>query len=82
MNLTTGDISKLFEIYMPAYVCEATRMADGTVALQFLNRANRDVVTLPSLPARQLSSAPAIKKLSKSLNEEFAIAIARKGGRA
>ncbi|PZE13356.1 hypothetical protein DMX10_11595 [Pseudomonas sp. 57B-090624] len=79
MTLTTGDISRLFEIYMPAYACEASRMADGTVTLQFLNKANRDVVTLPSLPTVQLSSAPAIKKLSKSLNEEFAVAIARRG---
>lgn len=82
MNLSTGDISKLFEIYMPAYACEVTKMADGSVALQFCNRANRDVVTLPSLSADQLSSAPSIKKLSKCLNEEFAVAIARKGVRA
>lgn len=82
MNLTTGDISKLFGIYMPAYVCEATRMADGSITLQFCNKANQDVVTVPSLPATQFSSAPAIKALSKSLTEEFAVAIARHGIRA
>ncbi|BCG25231.1 hypothetical protein TUM18999_34220 [Pseudomonas tohonis] len=82
MNLTTGDISKLFGIYMPAYSCEASRMADGSVTLQFCSKANRDIVTIPGLPTTQLGSAPAIKKLSKSLSEEFAVAIARKGIRA
>ncbi|GJN56432.1 hypothetical protein [Pseudomonas tohonis] len=82
MNLSTGDISKLFGIYMPAYSCEASRMADGSVTLQFYSKANRDIVTIPGLPSTQLGSAPAIKKLSKSLSEEFAVAIARKGIRA
>ncbi|WP_271105094.1 hypothetical protein [Pseudomonas tohonis] len=79
MNLTTGDISRLFGIYMPAYICEASRMGDGSIALQFINKANRDVVTLPCVSAAQVSSAFAIKKLSKTLNEEFAVAIARRG---
>lgn len=82
MNLTTGDISKLFGIYMPAYSCNASRMADGSVTLQFCSKANRDIVTLPGLPSNQLDSAPAIKKLSKSLSEEFAVTIARTGVRA
>ncbi|WP_236247427.1 hypothetical protein [Pseudomonas tohonis] len=82
MTLTTSDIGKLFGIYMPAYSCEASRMADGSVTLQFCSKANRDMVTIPGLPAAQLDSAPAIKKLSKSLSEEFAVTIARKGIRA
>ncbi|CAN7169752.1 hypothetical protein LJR232_000234 [Aquipseudomonas alcaligenes] len=82
MNLTTGDITRLFEIYMPAYECEASRMPDGSITLQFSNRANRDVVTLPGIPTEQLRSAPVIRQLSKSLNEEFAVAIARRGMRA
>ncbi|MCU9949874.1 hypothetical protein [Pseudomonas sp. PDM13] len=82
MYLTTTNISKLFDIYMPAYNCAASRMADGSVTLQFCSKVNRDIVTVPGLPTAQLGSAPAIKKLSKSLNEEFAVAIARKGIRA
>ncbi|UXY50504.1 hypothetical protein [Pseudomonas tohonis] len=78
MTLGMADIGKLFTLYMPAYMCEATRLDSGTLSLQFTGRANLDVITLHGMTLAELSSPLAIRQLSKVLNEEFAIAIANR----
>lgn len=78
MPLAMADIGKLFTLYMPAYMCEATRMDNGTVSLQFTRRTDLDVITLHGMTQAELSSPLSIRQLSKVLSEEFAIAIANR----
>ncbi|WP_437880457.1 hypothetical protein [Pseudomonas sp. LRF_L74] len=76
--LSPTDIGQLFTDTMPAYECEATRMADGSIALQFTNLANHELITLRGISVHELGSVSAIAQLGKSLSEEFAVAIAQR----
>lgn len=74
--LTISDISRLFSYYMPEYRCEASRTPHGSISLQFYSLIGDDVITVPDVEVEHLRNAAAIKAMSVTLIEEFAVAIA------
>lgn len=69
-----SEISRLFEIHMPGYSCEAIRQDDGSLSCQFTARSSQAIITITGLTATEVSTPEAVAEVSKSLLEEIACA--------
>lgn len=75
MEKLLKNIEDYFAIHMPGYRCTPICAEDGGISLQFICLETNDAITVCGITAEQINSEAAIKKLSKTLSEEFSLIV-------